>query len=96
MATITGTDIQKMVQHWLECPVNGYLGSDYGQDAKSLLQLPTTDGAPEAYLAKLRDDVQAVYALPPGSINLYGVHSPPDRLDLVIEVAGKTITIGSR
>ncbi len=54
MATITGNEIQGMVGHWLKTPVNGYLGSDYGQDVKALLQQPQTDGAPDAFLQKLR------------------------------------------
>lgn len=95
MATITGNDIQGMVSHWLHTPANGFLGSDYGQDAKSLLQRPAADGAPDAYLNKLRVDVEVLQALPRNSVNLYGIHTPPDRLDLVIEVAGQTISVGS-
>jgi len=93
MATITGSDIQDMVRHWLNTPVDGYLGSDYGQDLKALLQLPQSDGAPDALLQKLRDDVPVLQALPRGSVNLYGVQSPPDRLDLAIEVAGRMIEV---
>jgi len=93
MATITGNDIQNMVRHWLNAPVGAYLGSDYGQDAKALLQLPQSDGAPETFLQKLRQDVPALQALPAGSVNLYGVQTPPDRLDLIVEVAGQAIKV---
>ena len=93
MATITGNEIQGMVSHWLHTPVCAYLGSDYGQDVKALLQQPQTDGAPDALLQKLRSDVTVLQALPAGSINLYGVQTPPDRLDLVIEVAGQVIEV---
>ena len=31
--------------------------------------------------------------LPNGAINLYSMRTPPDRLDLVIEVAGRAITV---
>jgi len=93
MATITGSDIQNMVRHWLNTPVSGYLGSDYGQDAKSMLQLPQADGAPEAFLQKMRLDVPVLQALPAGSLNLYGVPSLPDRLDLIVEVAGQAIQV---
>ena len=93
MATITGNDIQGMVGHWLKSPVNGYLGSDYGQDAKALLQRPQDDGSAEGFLQKLRSDVPVLQALPDGSVNLYGVQTAPDRLDLMIEVAGQTIQI---
>lgn len=93
MATITGNDIQSMVSHWLKTPVNGYLGSDYGQDIKSLLHLPQSDGSSEAQLQKLRSDVPALQSIPEGSVNLYSVNSAPDRLDLIIEVAGMAIQV---
>ncbi|AJK46253.1 hypothetical protein BGL_1c17440 [Burkholderia plantarii] len=93
MATITGNDIQDMVRHWLDTPVSGYLGSDYGQDAKSLLQLPQADGAPEAFLQKLRADVPVLQSLPAGALNLYGVPSLPDRLELIVEVGGRAIQV---
>lgn len=93
MAIINGKDVQDMVRHWLATPVGGYLGSDYGSDIKSLLQLPQADGRADAFVAKLRRDIAAVYALPANSVNIYSVTSFPDRLDLVIEIAGQTITV---
>jgi len=93
MATITGNDIQHMVRHWLNTPVGAYLGSDYGQDVKSLLQRPHADGAANAFLAKMRADVPVLDALPTGSLNLYGQPVAPDRLNLVVEVAGQAIDI---
>jgi hypothetical protein len=93
MSTIDSKEIQKFVNHWLSVPAFGYLGSDYGQETKSLLQRPQSDGAADAYLRKLRTDVPVIDVLPAGSTNLYGVQTAPDRLDLVIEVAGTTFTI---
>lgn len=93
MASITGIDIQRMVTHWLNTPVNGYLGSDYGQDAKSLLQLAQNDGAADRYLQKLRNDIPLIGALPSGSVNLYSIQSTPDKLEIIIEVAGQTFTV---
>lgn len=93
MSKITGTDIQNMISHWLKAPTFGYLGSDYGQDTKALLQRPQTSAEADEYIAKLRNDVQVLDTLPDGSINLYGVHSGPDRLDIVLEVAGTAFTI---
>lgn len=94
MSTITGKDVQKMVTHWLGTPVNGYLGSDYGQDAKRLLQRPQADATlANAFLQKLKNDVPILKALPSGSVNLYGTTTAPDRLDLTIEVAGQPIKV---
>ncbi|MFA5920096.1 MAG: hypothetical protein WC856_02245 [Methylococcaceae bacterium] len=91
--TITGLDVQLMVQHQLQTPLNGYLGSGYGSDTKALLMRPQNDGSADEYLAKLRKDVPVLQALPAGSTNLYGVQTAPDRLDLMIEVAGTMFTL---
>lgn len=94
MVRITPTDIQDMGRHWLNTPVGGYLGSDYGQDAKALLQRPHMDAAADAFLAKLRRDVPVLQLLPSGAVNLYGVHSAPDRLELVVDIAGQSLEVG--
>ena len=88
MATITGNDIQGMVRHWLNTPTGGYLGSDYGQDANSLLQRPLSDGAADAYLQKLRRDVPII-GLFPGAVGLYRRNVDPDKVVLEVRVAGQ-------
>jgi hypothetical protein len=93
MTAINGTDIQAMVRHWLNTPMNAYLGSDYGQNINALLQQPQMDGAADAVLQKLLSDVPILKSLPAGSVNLYGMQTAPDRLDLVIEVAGQVIEV---
>jgi hypothetical protein len=87
---ITGEALQAMVRHWLNTPTSGYLGSDYGQEAKILLQRPQEDGLADAVLNKLKADVPATGALSDG-VNLYSVQSAPDRMDVLIEVAGGLI-----
>lgn len=93
MAEIVAKDVQDMVRHWLATPVHGYLGSDYGQDAKSLLQRPLAAGDADGFIQKLRDDVPVLQIMPSGALNLYAVTAPPDRADLFIEVAGDAIHI---
>ncbi|HEY4530933.1 MAG TPA: hypothetical protein VIG97_11530 [Luteimonas sp.] len=94
MAKITPTDIHDMARHWLNTPGGAYLGSDYGQDAKSLLQRPHMDTAADAFLAKLRRDVPVLQVLPAGSLNLYGQPVGADRLELVLDIAGQPIEVG--
>jgi hypothetical protein len=93
MTAISTKEIQKFVDHWLKTPTNGYLGSPYGQDLPSLLQRALSEPAADAFLDKLRADVAIFTAMPQGSVNLYGVRVPPDRLNLVIDVAGTLIEI---
>ena len=90
---IDGPEVQDMVSHWLKTPENGYLGSGYGQSLKDLLQNTLSDGAADAQLQKLRSDVPVLQVLPDNSTNIYSVQTPPDRLDLLIEVAGQAIEV---
>lgn len=93
MATITGTEIQRMVRHWLNTPAGSFLGSSYGSNIKELLQRPQADGMADAVIRKMRADIPILQSLPNGSINIYSVRVSPDRLDLVIEVAGQAIEV---
>lgn len=93
MAKITPTEIHDMARHWLHTPACGYLGSDYGQDAKSLLQRPHMDTAADAFLAKLRRDVPVLQVLPTGALNLYGRPVGADRLELVLDIAGQPLEV---
>lgn len=92
MEPITGEDLQAMIRHWLNTPLNGYLGSDYGQEVKILLQRPQEDGLADAVLDKMRADIPVV-AVAPGGANLYSIQSAPDRMDVLIEAAGGLIPI---
>ena len=94
-AKITGREVQLMVRHWLETPPYGYLGSDYGSDAKSLLQKPLSDTSSfDAFRAKLRKDVPVLKALPQGAVEIVSWNGYPDQKTIGIEVAGQTIEIG--
>jgi hypothetical protein len=90
--TITAEDVQSMVSHWLGTPVNGYLGSDYGQDLKSILHSPFAAGLADEQVGKLRRDVPVLDILPRGAVNLYALPSPPDKVNIVVDVSG-TLTV---
>ena len=93
MEAIKGTDISDMVRHWLQTPVGGYLGSDYGSDIKALLFTPNAAVNADAVIDKLRKDVPILQMLPDGSVNIYAQQSAPDKLEFFIEVAGQVIQI---
>lgn len=84
-----------MIRHWLNTPVNGYLGSSYGADMKSMLQAPMRTGIADSFLAKLRVDVPLVATLPTGTLNVYAVDEGPDKRTIYIDVAGESVLIGS-
>lgn len=94
-ASINATEIMDMVRHWLGCSANGYLGSDYRSDIKALLQQPFSAGMADDLIAKAREDIPLLRALPSDSINLYAEERGPDKLLIYMEVAGQVVTIST-
>lgn len=87
---INAQDIQRMITHWLSTPVNGYLGSDYGSDVKSLLQKALHSGVADAFIAKMKKDLPILSVIPQENIGLYSVPEPPDKIRIYIAIAGIT------
>lgn len=90
---LNAEDVQDMVTHWLGCPPNGYLGSDYGSDVNRLLQAPFAAGEADALIAKLRTDVPLLGTLPSDVANLYAQQQSVDKLLIGIDVAGTFVLI---
>lgn len=90
---ITSRDIAGMVQHWLKCPPNGYLGSGYGSDVKSLLQTPMAAGLADDLIAKCRQDVPLLRAAPEGTVNVYAFDEALDRKVIRFEVGGELLDV---
>lgn len=93
MKTITGTEISEMVEHWLRTPAGSYLGSDYGNNAKDLLQRPQFEGAANGFVRKMREDIPILAALPDDAIAIYGQPVGVDRTEIVLEVAGRAYNL---
>jgi hypothetical protein len=87
---INATNIQRMITHWLATPPNGYLGSDYGSDTKSLLQKALHSGVADAFIEKMKKDLPILSVIPQENFALYSVPEPPDKLRLFIAIAGIT------
>jgi len=90
---ITAELLQDMIRHWLSTPPNGYLGSGYGSDPLSLLQIAMATNEGDVFLAKMRTDLPLLSALPAGAVNLYFEDTGIDSKNLIIEVAGAAITV---
>lgn len=90
---ITATDMQDMASHWLGCPVEGYFGSDYGNNAKSLLQSPLTGVLADGFVAKLRKDVPLINRLDKNLVNIYMVDAPPDEKQIFLDIANTQLEI---
>jgi hypothetical protein len=90
---ITARDLAGMVGHWLGCPVNGYLGSDYGTDLKALLQTPLAAGLADGLIAKARQDIALLAASPPDTVNVYAAQTALDEQTIYFEVAGELVAV---
>lgn len=92
---LTASEIQDMVRHWLSTPPNGYLGSGYGTDVMALLQAPMASGLGDSFIAKMREDLPIIGALPAGAINVYFEDKGNDSKILWIDVSGSLVSIDS-
>lgn len=92
---LTATEIQGMVRHWLSTPPNGYLGSGYGTDVMAMLQNPMGAGIGDGFIAKMREDLPIIGALPAGAINVYFEDKGNDSKILWIDVSGSLVGIDS-
>jgi hypothetical protein len=88
-------DIVGIVEHWVETPINSYLGSGYGSELKAMLQKPFSSGMADAALKKLRDDVPLIGALPVSAVNMYAKQNGHERVDIAIDVAGSWVQAGT-
>jgi len=93
-AALNATQLQSMVQHWLATPACAYLGSPYGHNLAALLQQPMQGhGGADAVIAKLREDIPVLAALPPETINIYATDLGNQPHRLLLEIAGQSIPL---
>lgn len=96
MATsfVPAQELASMVQHWLGCGVNGYLGSGYGSDVKALLQTPMASGLADGLIAKCKQDVPLLQLAAPGAVNVYAYAKDIDKVAIQFDIGGQSIPIG--
>lgn len=82
-----------MLDHWLNCPPNGYLGSGYGSDLKALLQTAANSGLANDVIEKARDDIPILRLAPPGSLKVFTYDADIDRKVVAFEFAGRVVTV---
>lgn len=88
--TISTTDIQEMIEHNLNTRPNGYLGSSYGSDIKTMLQTPQSSGVADSFIAKLKTDVPLTGVT---GVDVYSRNRGVDGKEIVIELSGTGITV---
>ncbi|ENV00346.1 hypothetical protein F969_00577 [Acinetobacter variabilis] len=94
MKTLNGHDVANMVEHWTETPMNGYLGSSYGQNFKSFIQQPQTVVVGNSFIQKLQKDLDILQVLPADAVNLYSVPKGTDGAEVILSVAGRKFNLG--
>jgi hypothetical protein len=90
---ITPQLVIDMISHWLAVPPGGYHGSGYGSDIAALLHQPLSSGAGDALIAKMKEDIPLLSALPDGCVNLYLADRGIDSKTLIIEAFGEQIEL---
>lgn len=90
---IDSRELSGMIEHWIGTPPNGYLGSGYGADPKSLLQQPMSSGLGDQFIDKLATDVPLIGGMPAGAVNVYFQQIDKEKKRLLIEVADSLVTV---
>lgn len=85
MSTFSSKDLTEIVQHWLNTPVYGYYGSEYGSDPKSLLQQPNTLGLADNFIAKMKRDIPIIGQM---GVGVYFLPIDSEKSALVITADG--------
>lgn len=83
----------RMIAHWVGTKPNSYLGSTYGSPTEDLLQKPLNSPIADSYLAKMREDIPVIAALPPGTVNMYAKNEGVDRKNIFIEIQGSSVNL---
>ncbi len=86
---IKETDIVAMIDHWLRTPQDSYLGSDYGNALKDILQSPQQSGLANEQIKKMIKDIPILAMFPRNMINIYSVKDGADKVHLIIEFGSK-------
>lgn len=92
MSELTIERVQAMVTHWLNTPTNGYLGSRYGSDPKSLLMQPMNSLGADEFIEKLKNDVPILRQMD-DSVNIYAENIGNDTQKIYIEIGGEVIKL---
>lgn len=83
----------RMIAHWVATKPGTYYGSSYGAPLEEMLQKPLSSPIADAFLAKMRQDIPAVEALPAGTINLYATNEGFERKNIFIEISGSYVSL---
>lgn len=81
--------VATQLAHWLNCPANGYLGSDYGIDLKQYLHKPMSTFAANQIIAKMKADIPVLAMLPENAINIFVEDNGDDGKHIYIQIADK-------
>ena len=83
----------RMIAHWIATKPYTYYGSSYGAPTEELLQKPLSSPIADAYLAKMREDIPVLAALPMGTINMHASNDGFERKNIFIEINGSILSL---
>lgn len=92
----TSDDIAAMIEYWLATPANSKLGSNFGNNANTLISQPYNEAIANDFIKKLMTDLPVLQLMPKNSINIYAVERDFDKIDLFLEVSGNSFAIAAQ
>lgn len=91
---VTTDDVRAWVDHWLNTPVNGYFGSEYGADRASLLLNPLSATKADEFLAKLKRDIPLLATMSDDQLSIRAETEGFDAVRLYLQIGSILIDLG--
>lgn len=88
MSSLTATDIENMVSHWINTPCGTYLGSNYGNSFADYLNTPLNSQGADAIVSKLLADIPIIDSLGRNIVAINAVPGDIDSIQYQLTIAG--------
>lgn len=91
---IDAAKVKAMVEHWLATPPNGYFGSGYGADIRTMLLRDLSADSADALLKKLRTDIPLLDQFSDNQLRVETTISGHDSLYVYLMIGAIQFTLG--
>jgi hypothetical protein len=90
------SDIERMIEHWMNAPPNGYIGVTYGRNKRELLHKPMTEDSANTLLDWMREDMPILRQLSDADFSVVEQELGYDKKAFFIQLSSILIPIPTR
>ena len=82
-------DVERILNHWLATPPNGYIGVRYGRNFKEILLKPMNEDTADTILQWMREDIPLFKSLSSDQLSIVSQEIDIDKKQYFVQVAGR-------